>query len=54
MVHHEDIEDTSRQEVEPGYSDSWRARAWRRGTTDQGYLVTLLGPLKKPYIVLAE
>ena len=51
MVHHEDIEDTSRQDLEPGYSCSRRDRSWRRGVTDQGYLVVLIGPVKKPYIV---
>ena len=51
MVHHEDIEDTDRQKLDPGHSGSWRPRAWNRGATDQGYLVSLLGPVKKPYIV---
>ena len=36
MVHHEDIEDTSREELESGHSGSRRTRAWRRGTTEQG------------------
>jgi hypothetical protein len=44
-VHHEYIEDTSRQELEPGHSGSRRARAWRRTATEPVYLVPLLGPV---------
>ena len=51
MVHHEDISDTSRQDLEVGHSGSRRDRGWRRGATDQGYLVSLFGTVKNPYIV---
>ena len=49
--HHEGVEDTDRQEFESGHSDSRRARAWRRGSTERGYLDPWFGTVKKPYIV---
>ena len=51
VEHHEDIEDTDRLELEAGHSDSQRARAWRSGATDRGYLVPLIGSVTRPNVV---
>ena len=49
--YHEDVEDTDRQDLESGHSGSQRARAWRRGTTERGYLEPLFGSVTKMNIV---